>query len=120
MSRFIFVKLALAVALLCGFAVNASAQITGGVVGGGISFLPEKTAVAPKPKVASKVAVKKPVAVKETQPDLKAPFLAPEIVKALPRLGENFRVLAPADSKYNAYAYAIGVTDQWINIPTGS
>lgn len=113
MSRLFFVKLALAVALLCGFAGNASAQVSGGLVGGGLSFLPEKVTAAPPLKV-------KKVAVKESQPDLRAAFFSEEITKALPRLGQNFKVLAPADKNYNAYAYAIGVNDRWINVEMGS
>jgi hypothetical protein len=46
--------------------------------------------------------------------DPKAPFLGAEIKKALPRLGSNFRVLAPASKNYNAYSYVLGVTDRWL------
>ncbi|MFM7150244.1 MAG: hypothetical protein ACKO23_10420 [Gemmataceae bacterium] len=33
---------------------------------------------------------------------------------SFPRLGENFEVLAPADTGYNCIAWTLGVTDRWL------
>jgi len=41
-------------------------------------------------------------------------FQTPEMRKAFPRLGTEYRVLGPASSDYNAVSYSVGVTDKWI------
>jgi len=110
MSRFIFTSVA--VALVCGFGGSASAQ-SGWLAGGEVQTIAQKPVVGTKP-VVSKVPAPAPVAVDE-----KATFQTPELVKYLPRLGSDFRILYPASKSYNAYAYLIGVNDRWMDVATG-
>jgi hypothetical protein len=43
-----------------------------------------------------------------------AVFREPKLKESFPRLGTNFKVLAPASPNYNAYSYVLGVTDRWL------
>jgi hypothetical protein len=46
--------------------------------------------------------------------DPRAPFFSPEIKKSFPHLGSDFRVLALASKRYNAYSFVLGFTDRWL------
>jgi len=94
MNRFVFVKLAVAVALVCGLAGSASAQLSGILSG---------ETPAPKPIDTDRAAM-----------------TSPETVKSLPRLGSEFTILAPSGKTFNAFAHVIGVADRWIDVKTGS
>src|SRR5262245_51941003 len=44
----------------------------------------------------------------------RAAFLTPEVQRLFPRLGTNFKVLAPASKIYNAWSHVLGITDRWL------